>query len=419
MGQRQRAPQPKRVGRIATKIGLLLALIAALCIFSVVWVQLYLAGALTPSLCPSTLPPLSMAHTSRLLVPSPCYIDLRNQCPGVIDLLAPYTASGDATNPERVLLSQDGMFYTTQPGSIWSRPIHKLSLPDSCEGVVALTRDGMRMACVAHTDGCVDCFTACTYCFGSSVDVVSLRPATFGRAEEIIPSEPDVAFGVLSWSPDGEHLVVVRQHSVNGAAATSVCSLAFYSSDLVGSAMVQRGDVSLSGVNVCGASQVQWSPDGSKIALLERWNITHPPALLVLATSALDAAIFSPGASKVVVQTVAPGHLVTLPSPDSDPYHANPYFAWTPGNQIAINAAYGHELVLVDPVSGQQSPVLSLPSDASPIQIFSWMPDGKRVVFAIGHYGTTFCGSPPDSVYMYSPPASPEAIHSVAMPLAV
>lgn len=413
MGQLRRPMVPRPVGWFATRIGLPLVLLSALCIFSVVWVHLYLAGTFGPFLCPPKLPPLAMPNTSQLPVPAPCSIDLRNHCPGAIDLLVPYTADGDATNPKRVLLSQDGTFYTTQSGPIWTQQLHKLSLPDSCVGVVALTHDGMRMACVAHTVGCVDCFTVCTACFGSSVDDVSLLPATLGTNEEIIPSEPDVELGVLSWSPDGEHLVVVRRRAINGAG-TSVCSLAFYSRSLVGSAMNQRGDVSLSGVNVCNASQIQWSPDGSKIALLERWDINQ---LVVLRTSALDTAIFSPSTSKVVVQTVVPSHLLTLPPSDSDPYHAAPYFAWTPDSRLAVSVAYGYKIVVLDLISGRQVPVVSLPSSASPVQLFSWMPDGKRVVFAIGHYGTSFCGSPSDSVYMYSPPALPDAIRSVAVSL--
>lgn len=414
MGQLRRPLRPRSVGWFATRIGLPLVLISALSIFLVIWVQLYFSGALGPFFCPSTLPPLAMPNTSRLPAPSPCYIDLRNHCPGVIDFLAPYTASGDASHPERALLSQDGTFYTTQPGPIWSQRLHKLPLPDSCAGVLALTHDGKWMACVAHTIGCVDCFTVCTSCVGTSINAISLLPATLGQQEEIIPEEQGVALGVLSWSPDAQYLVVLRRNRKEDAGDTANCALSFYSRIVEGPPMKRQGDVTLSDVDMCDVSQILWSPDGRQIALLARQAFNQPYNVVTIAISALDKAIFLPGASRIVRQTLAPKRLLTLPPFDLDPFHASPYISWTPDSSLAVSIAYGYQIVVLDPISGRQVSVLTLPSSASPIQIFSWMPDKKRIVFAIGHSGTDFCGSPPDSVYMYSLPSLPEANHADA-----
>lgn len=415
MRQPQRPPRPRSLRWFATRIGLPLALTSALCIFAVVWVQLYFAGAFGPFFCPSTLPPLAMSNTSRLPVPSPCYIDLRNHCPGVIDLLAPYTADGDAANPERVLLSQDGTFYTTQSAPIWSQRVHELLLPDSCAGVVALTHDGKWMACVTHTYGCVDCFTVCTSCFGTSIDAVSLLSATLGKQEEIIPEEQDVTLGVLSWSPDAQYLAVLR-HSKEDGVDTSSCALSFYSRSADEIPMKRQGDVSLSDVDMCDVSQILWSPDGSQIALLVGRTLDQPYSVMAVATSALDKAILSSSTIRIVRQTLAPKRLLVVPPVGLDPYHAPPYISWTPDSRLAVSVADGYKIVALDPISARQDPVLTLPSNASPIQTFSWMPDGKRMVFAVGHYGTNFCGSPPDSVYLYSLPSLPEANRPVAVP---
>lgn len=416
MRQLRQPLRRRSVGWFATRIGLPLTLISALSVFLIIWVQLYFAGALGPFFCPSTLPPLPITNASPLPVPSPCYIDVRNHCPGVIDFLAPYMADGGATNPERVLLSQDGTFYTTQPGPIWSQRLHKLPLPDSCAGVVALTHDGKWMACVAHTFGCVDCFTVCTSCFGTSVNAVSLLPATLGKQEEIIPEEQDVTLGVLSWSPDAQYLAVLRRHPIEDAVDTFGCALSIYSRTAEGLPMKRQGDVALSDVEMCDVSQVLWSPDGSQIALLVGDTLNQPYTVMTVAISALDRAIFSSTASHVVRQTLAPKRLLVVPPVDLDPFHARPYISWAPDSRLAVSVAYGYQIVVLDPISGRQVPVLTLPSNASPIQTFSWMPDGKRIVFAIGQYGTDFCGSPSDSVYVYAQPSLPEVNRPVAAP---
>lgn len=361
------------------------------------------APALSRLGCPSALPPLNLPGAMRLTVPPPCFIDFRNQCPGFVDLLAPYSAHSDAGASGQMLLSLDGTFYVIGE----SQQPHPLQLPNACAGVVALTQDGTWMACVQGASDCIDCFTACTSCFGSSIVAVSLVTATLGNSRELLPYAPGLQFGVLSWSPDGHHLVVVRQVVGNETSAAPVCSLAFYWGSTPDAATVPTGRISLADEDLCRAAQVLWSPDGSKIAVTLRADRNQPFEIVVISTSVLSPAALFPTANGITEQMLTIAPLLTIPNAtiDENPFHALPHIAWTPdGRLLTASIGFGYQLVAVDLASGVFSQVLTIPADASPIQTFSWTPDGRRIVFAIGHYGTEHCSSPPDSVYMVEAP---------------
>src|SRR5579872_3411352 len=184
--KRRRKSRPMLV-----KIGLPAGVLIVLCICTIVVLQVL--GSEGALFCPTSLPQLQMSGVSPVSAPSPCVLDLRNHCPGVIDFLAPAmpatgTGTGnDSGTRDTVLLSQDGTFYTVQPGP---HSPNRLTLPEACAGVVALTTDRTWLACVANTEGCGDCFTACTWCFGTSVTVVSLLHTSHAQQRDVIVSEP-------------------------------------------------------------------------------------------------------------------------------------------------------------------------------------------------------------------------------------
>ncbi|HKW20469.1 MAG TPA: hypothetical protein VJO13_03775, partial [Ktedonobacterales bacterium] len=364
-----------------------------------------------PIFCPTSLPPLQMSRVIPISAPSPCRIDLRSSCPGVIDFLAPAApGTGGSDNAlDSILLSQDGTFYTVEPGQ---HSPHGLALPDACDGVVALSADRAWLACVAHTEGCIDCLTACTACFGTSVIMVSLLHGSFGQQREIIPSEPDVAFGVLSWSPGARYLAVLRRlpdsTAVSGNGVT--CSIAVYADNGPNAAMnmIQQSALADENVDLCETEQLLWSPDGNYIALLQGGHENHPFLVYVIPTEKLAPTLYSENPVPTGVQLIQVKSLLTLPAIDADSYHANPYLGWTPDSHaLAVSVAYGFEVALVDPRTGAQTPIFTLPDSASPIGIFSWMPDGKQLLFAIGHGGVGTCGSPPNSIYTYTLPPNP------------
>jgi hypothetical protein len=171
--------------------------------------------------------------------------------------------------------------------------------------------------------------------------------------------------------------------------------------------MTLAQESTLVGVDLCAVRQVLWSPDGDYIALLQGGFDFQPFAVYMVATAKLAPKLSARATGPSGVQSMTVTPLLTLPTYDAMPYHAVPYIAWAPGNHsLAVSVAYGYQVVMVDPLSGAQSPVFTLPAKTSPISIFSWMPDGKRLVFAIGHGGLATCGAPPDSIYLYTPPRS-------------
>lgn len=362
-----------------------------------------------PIFCPTSLPPLQMSRVTPISAPSPCVIDpIRGHCPGVIDFLAPAAPGigGSDNARDSVLLSQDGKFYTVEPGQ---HSPHSLALPDACEGVVALSTDRARLACVAHAEGCIDCLTACTACFGTSVIIVSLLHGSFGQRREIIPSEPDVKFGILSWSPGGRYLAVLRRWfdsaALNGNGVT--CSISFYADNGPNTtmALIQQSTLSDENVDLCEAKQLLWSPDGNYVALLLGGYENQPFLVYVIPTEKLAPRLYSGNPVPTGVRLIQAKPLLTLPAIDADPYHADPYLAWTPDSHaLAVSVAYGFEVALVDPHTGAQTPIFTLPDGASPIDIFSWMPDGKQLLFAIGHGGVDTCSGPPNSIYTYTLP---------------
>lgn len=405
--------QRRRQSRLMlVKIGLPAGVLIVLCICTIVVLQVFgNDGALGPFFCPTALPPLQMSGISPVSAPSPCVIDLRNHCPGVIDFLAPAAPAAPATpatgtgndsgTRDEVLFSQDGTFYSVQPGP---HSPNRLTLPEACAGVVALTADRTWLACVAHTEGCVDCFTACTWCFGTSVTVVSLLQASHAHQREVIASEPGVEFGVLSWSPDARSLALVRRQLGSTVGTSTSCSLAVYVGNGPDTSMTLAQESTFVGVNLCAVRQVLWSPDGDYIALLQGGFDDQSFAVYLVVSAKLAPTLDSRKTGPGDVPPIKATSLLTLPSYDAMPYHAVPYLAWAPGgHELAVSVAYGYQVVLVDPLSGAQSPVVTLPAKASPIGVFSWMPDGRRLIFAIGHGGLATCGAPPQSIYLYTP----------------
>lgn len=363
--------------------------------------HLYYAGALGPFFCPSSLPTESISGARQLAVPAPCQIDFRNHCPGVIDFIAPYDPGAEPLALPPVMFSQDGTFYTVAPAD---RAARALMLPSPCAGVVAPTADGEWMACVAIGISCVDCFTVCTAeCFGTSIDSVSLSPADFGREHELVALQdapPYVRYGILTWSPDSQHLAVIRSVYSKGQQGRQ-CDLAIFSGTPRSTPMTLSGVITFTDVSICTMDQIAWSPDGREIALLQN-SSDGPGAIFLMPIASLPAPIWSGTKTTDVSLSLVPWQVLSLPELDSNPYHARAFMSWLPdGSELTISEDNGFSLIDLDTRTMQSHKLLALPGDGSPVRRFSWMPDGRRIVFSIGHNGTTFCYSPRDALYSY------------------
>jgi hypothetical protein len=291
----------------------------------------------------------------------------------------------------QVLVLQDETYYTIR---LSDGAAHQLSLPPSCAGPVAVTSDAHRLACVGGAVGCVDCFVDCTACFGTSVDAVSLLPGELGHDIALAAGDA-FQFGVLSWSPDQRHLVVQLKLPPDGH-----CALGLYMLQTVAEGPAKlTALLSPQGVDACSLSQLAWSPDGAFIAWLQ---YVPGEAMIVdaLRVASLPAVAFWAGAVPVTL-VPAVGRLLSLPPPSDDPFTALPHIAWMPqGEALTVTMAAGYKLVQVDVASRAQRTLLTLPTSASPIQVFTWLNDGRHVVFAIGHGGTEYCAGPPYALYV-------------------
>ncbi len=380
---------------VALTLGGGLTAIALLCLCALVLTSVDNAGGLGLASCPSALPPLHLSGARQLSVPAPCSIDWRTRCPGVIDTILPYATGERTARPDNVLFSQDGRYYTVGEGAA-----HALSMPDACIGPVAVTPDGQGLACVAHARGCVDCFTACTACFGDSIVLVSLTHATSGRSQTLVEAQPDILFGILSWSPDGRHLAVVRREVVGGSAE---CTLALYTASVSAAPLVLTGLLSVSDLSLCNMGQISWSPDGQRLALSQVYG-NETWGIFILPVSIWPAAALSIGAQPAHASAaLLPFRLLVTPKLDSDPFHTRSYIAWVPRSAVlTVSTAFGSRVLLIDTATRQQRLLFALAPGSSPIQNFNWMPDGRHLVFAIGHGVTDTCAAPPQALYSES-----------------
>ncbi|GEM_PF-5602208 len=383
---------------------LCVSLLAAVALF----VGMYAVNAIGGFLCSSVLAPASVSGSHQLPVPTPCYIDSNNHCPGVIDDIFPYTASGH-THSEDVLFSQDGSFFIESNGSS-----HALQLPDAClYGVVALTPDGDALACIGGVFGCVDCGTVCTSCFGAAIALAPLTPTLIGRTYPLVPIQQNARFTLPTWSPDERHLAALRR-TFNGT--TVQCSLAIYSTRQTvlppTEPFTLTGLVSFSDDSLCRADQLLWSPDGSRIALLQN-GYSDVGALYILPVKALPLALFAAhGATAqpaTVTMRIAPYRLLTLPEVGDDFTQAATTIAWEPkGHLLTMSDDYGYRIIVIDPATKQARLLFTVPrpsSTSSPIKNLGWMADGIHLVFAVGYNETEYCGSPRDEMYIIALPS--------------